>query len=101
MESLNLLLAFLGGSGVASVVIAVLERRWSKQDKTNAIVNGLKVLMIDRVRYVGNCYIKAQKITMSDKETIKEMHQAYKSLGGNGHLDAVMAEVEKLPIVPD
>ena len=64
-------------------------------------MNGLKVLMIDRVRYVGNCYIKEQQITMSDKETIKEMHNAYRKLGGNGHLDAIMAEVEKLPVMPD
>ena len=27
-----------------------------------------------------------------------EMYKAYKALGGNGHLDPVMEEVERLPI---
>lgn len=101
MELLTLVLSALTGSGVAAIVLAVLQRRWAKQDRTDDIVNGLKVLMIDRVRYVGNCYIKEKQITMSDKETIKEMHLAYKALGGNGHLDAIMAEVDKLPVMPD
>lgn len=101
MELFMCVLSALTGSGVMAVVLAVLQRRWAKQDKTDAIVNGLKVLMIDRVRYVGNTHIKAQGITMSDKETLKEMHLAYKALGGNGHLDTVMAEVDRLPILPE
>lgn len=101
MELFECLLSALTGSGVMAVVLAVLNRKWAKQDKTDAIVDGLKVLMVDRVRYVGNCYIKAKSITMGDKETLKEMHEAYKALGGNGHLDAVMSEIEKLPVLPD
>ena len=101
MEILALVLSAVTGSGVTAIVLAVLQRRWAKQDRTDDIVNGLKVLMVDRVRYVGNCHIKAQQITMSDKEALKEMHNAYRRLGGNGHLDPVMTEVEKLPVMPD
>ena len=35
---------------------------------------------------------------MGDKETLQDMHRAYKALGGNGHLDTAMEAVEKLPI---
>lgn len=101
MESFVLLLSALTSSGLTALLIALLQRRWAKQDRTDDIVNGLKVLMIDLVRYVGNCHIKDGHITMSDKETLKEMHRAYKTLGGNGHLDHVMTEVDKLPVLPD
>ncbi len=36
---------------------------------------------------------------MEEKETLHEMHDAYEALGGNGHLDTVMDEVDKLQIV--
>lgn len=98
METLILILT---SSGFTGLVLALFQRRWAKQDKTDAIVNGLKVLMVDRVRYIGNCHIKEQSISMSDKETLKEMHQAYRGLGGNGHLDAIMAEIDRLPVTSD
>ena len=90
--------ACLGSSGLTALILAVLQRRWAKEDKQDAIVNGLKVLMVDRVRYLANCHIKHGNITLEDKETLEDMHQAYKALGGNGHLATAMAAVEQLPI---
>lgn len=101
MELILCVISALTGSGVMAVVLAILQRHWAKQDKTDAIVNGLKVLMIDRVRFVGNSYIKAKCITVGDKETLEEMHKAYKALGGNGHLDTIMNEVDRLPVMSD
>ena len=54
--------------------------------------------MIDRVRYLGSSYIHDGGIALEDKENLSEMYQAYKALGGNGHLSTVMAEVERLPV---
>ena len=90
--------ACLGSSGLTALILAVLQRRWAKEDKQDAIVNGLKVLMVDRVRYLASCHIKHGNITLEDKETLEDMHQAYKALGGNGHLATAMAAVEQLPI---
>lgn len=85
-------------SGLTGLVLALLQRHWSKQDKQDSIVSALKVLTVDRVRYLARCYIRDGDITLEDKETLQDMHRAYKALGGNGHLDAAMAAVEKLPI---
>ena len=41
-----------------------------------------KVLMIDRVRYLGSSYIHDGEIALEDKENLAEMYQAYKALGG-------------------
>lgn len=83
----------------------MLQRKWKKEDQRNekqdAIVNGVKVLTVDRVRYLGKSYIERGYITLWEKENLKEMHKAYKELGGNGHLDTVMKEIEKLDIRAD
>lgn len=95
----------LGSSGITAIILAVLQRKWKKEDQRNekqdAIVNGVKVLTVDRVRYLGKNYIERGWITLWEKENLKEMHKAYKDLGGNGHLDTVMKEVERLDIRSD
>jgi hypothetical protein len=94
------------GSGIMAIVLAALQRKWKKDDEKqidpkviDALVSAQKVIMIDRVRFLGKCYIADGKISLDDKENLQGMHSAYKALGGNGHLDAIMAEVGKLPVV--
>ena len=94
----SIVIACLGSSGLTAIVLAILQRRWSCQDKQDALVAGLKVLTVDRVRYLGRCYILDGKISLEDRENLEEMYTAYKSLGGNGHLETIMAEVRHLPI---
>jgi hypothetical protein len=55
-------------------------------------------MMIDRVRYLGRHYIEAGRIGLSDKENLTAMYNAYKALGGNGHLETVMNEVNRLEV---
>lgn len=101
----TILLAALGSSSLSTVALALLNRKWAtqdkKDDKLDAIMDAQKVLMIDRVRYLGTSYINSGQITLFEKENLTEMHKAYKKLGGNGHLDLVMAEVGKLKIVEE
>lgn len=105
---MELVIGILGagiGSGLMAIVLAALQRKWQKDDKEDtridALVNAQKVMMIDRVKWLGGQYIKEHRITLSDKDTITDMHKAYKALGGNGHLDVVMNEIEKLPVVEE
>lgn len=102
----SMVVALIGavtGSGVCSIVIALLQRKWSKQDKEDeridALVDANKVLMIDRVRCLGKKYIADGEIHLEDKENLSEMHQAYKRLGGNGHLDMIMSEIDHLKVI--
>ena len=99
----------LGSSGVSGLVVACLQRHWAKRYKQGqerdqkdenryAIVAAIKVLTLDRVKHLAKCHIKDGYIDLGDKETLQDMHRAYKALGGNGHLDTAMAAVEKLPI---
>lgn len=105
MEILNLLIGILGagiGSGLMMILHAILQRKWQKEDrssdKMDAQTEALKVLMRDRVNHLGRTYLKQGYISVVDKDTLKEMYTAYKGLGGNGHLDTIKAEVEKLEV---
>lgn len=95
---ITLLSVSLGSGGVAAIVLALLQRKWAKDDRVDALVAAQKVIMIDRVRYICKQHIAQGEICLEDKETIKEMFDAYKALGGNGHLNTIMAEVDKLKV---
>ncbi len=113
----TILVAVIGSSAMASLVTLLSEavkRRWKKKDegeritperildierKIDALVKCEKVFAIDKIRYLGLCYIGSGGVTLEEKETLHEMHDAYEALGGNGHLDTVMDEVDKLQIV--
>ena len=103
--------AIIGGGGwIATIVLAVLNRRWKKQDEkkidpemVTAMSEALKVLLVKDIRNMGKCLIAVGEITAEDKQTIDDMYKAYKKLpGANGHCSAVMEVVdEKLPVVPE
>lgn len=102
---MDFIIGFLGagiGSGVMAILLAWLNRKWAKADRhdarLDAVVDGVKVLTVDRVRYLGKCYIDDQSITLDDREALEDMYRAYKALGGNGHLETVMSEVRHLPV---
>jgi len=99
---LTIVLAVLGSSGVSTVVVALLQRHWQKKDREDtridALVAAQQVMMIDRVRHLGQRYIEAGRISLPDKENIHAMYTAYKSLGGNGHLETVMSEIDRLDV---
>lgn len=103
---MDILIGILGagiGSGTMAIVQACLQRKWAKDDKSDAridaIVTAQKVSMIDRVRHLGRVYVAKGEISLDDKENLVEMYNAYKGLGGNGHLDQIMSEINKLRVV--
>jgi len=98
-----------GSSGLATVISLFLQRHWNKKDakekqqqidpeQFKALLNAEKLLMAYMVHYLGTCFIYQKYISLDEKESLHEMHDAYKALGGNGHLDTVMDEVDKLEI---
>lgn len=65
----------------------------------SAVVGAQKAIMVERIWYLGTCYITEKKVYMDDKVRLKKIYDAYKELPqANGDVDPVMEEVEKLPI---
>ena len=110
---MEILIGILGsgiGAGVMAIVLACLQRHWRKKDmqdtkndtqdaKINALVVSHKLMMVDRVKHIAKHYINEGEISLDDKEHILEMYASYKSLGGNGHLDTIMNEINHLKVV--
>lgn len=110
MDVGQLLTIALGGgfsaalvSGLIQLLLWRLNRKAAKEDKCNEgdnqVKNALRVLLYDRIKYLGRCYIDQGFVTADDLEDIVEMHKCYHDdLDGNGFLDTLMAQVKALPI---
>ena len=63
------------------------------------IKTGLKWVLYDRIRHLGQAYIKEGAVDFDDRRILHEMHNSYHNgLNGNGDLDALMDAVDKLPL---
>ena len=100
----------LGGSAVAALINqigeSIRQKRKRKYDKTDekdadikALKLGLKWVIYDRIRYLGQTYISHGNIDFDDRRILNEMHNCYHNgLGGNGDLDNLMRDVNTLPL---
>lgn len=118
---ITILLTVLSGGAVVAVIEGVREwlawrrdRKAKKEDnaeknidqrledievKMDAQSDALKYIIYDRIRYLGQTYIADGEIDFDDRRILNDMHKAYHyGLNGNGDLDTLMAEVNKLPL---
>ena len=121
MEYKDILLALVTGGIGAAIVKGVFDLiAWSKkrkaekedrgeqnieerlgtiEEKTDANSVALKFLLYDRIRFLGERYIRDNEIDLDDRRILKDMHDSYHNgLGGNGDLDLLMKQVEGLPL---
>ena len=115
--STEIILAILGSSVLSALISQVgafiLKKEDHKENKfekieadvmnihkdISSITEGVKLLMLDRIRYVGQSYIKEGCVDFDDRRLLKMMHKVYHyGLGGNGDLDTLMEEVDNLPL---
>lgn len=107
---IEIIAAVLGGSALSALINQVgsyiSDRRKRKdvvedkaEDKDAALRQGVKLLLADKLQYLGLKYIEDGEITFTNKKMLNEMHSAYHNgLGGNGDFDGLMKEVNELPI---
>lgn len=125
MEALFALLAGAGGAAAIkffeSITLWVLNRRAKLTDEqredaqaeearqeqeqrelvdtVQSLKTAQRVILHDRIKYLGKCFIHDGVIDVEDLGDLIDMHKIYHDdLDGNGKLDRIMAEVKKLPI---
>ena len=111
MSEAALIAVIAGASSIVGGVITQLgenfrQKRKRKYDKDDgkdkdimALKTGLKWVIYDRIRYLGQTYISHKSIDFDDRRILNEMHKCYHDgLGGNGDLDNLMGEVNRLPL---
>ena len=77
------------------------EKEWKQHtDETiAALAIGVRVILMDRIRYLGQHYLNEGEIDFDDRRLLNQMHSVYhNTLGGNGDLNVLMEEVNDLPL---
>lgn len=77
------------------------EKEWKKRtdEMIDNLTVGVRVILMDRILYLGQRYIQDGEVDFDDRRLLHEMHNVYHTkLGGNGDLDALMDGVNNLPL---
>lgn len=119
--SKEIIIALLTGGVLVSIINGVMQlimwrknRKAQKEDKVEqdvdgrlkaientmaVIVQSQKYMLYDRIRFLGQSYIKDGDVDFDDRRILADMHNVYHNgLGGNGDLDNLMKEVNALPL---
>lgn len=95
---MNILIAALSSSALAAVISGVFALLVARQKKGNGIEAGVRILLYDQIKYRGNHFIERGYVTRDEYEDLIKMHEVYHTaLDGNGYLDNLMLEVNRLP----
>lgn len=66
----------LWSSGLSAIIVAILNHHWAKKrgtsTKLDALCEAQKVLMIDRVRWLGESYIIRGYITLDETVSVHQ-----------------------------
>lgn len=64
-----------------------------------AVAKAERVVLLDRILYLGQSYIDKGEISYDDRKRFHDMHSCYHTdLGGNGDADLVVEGVDELPL---
>lgn len=67
------------------------------QETVNALIVADRTILYDRIKHLAKAYIKRGWISVEEYEDLKRMHKVYHDdLKGNGFLDSIMEEVDKI-----
>ncbi len=95
----QVIIAIIGSGALSALISGLFAVAQEKKRKDTGIVAGTRVLLYDRIKFLGKSYIAGKEIDAESLEDIIEMHRIYHDeLGGNGYLDTLMGQVKHLPI---
>lgn len=96
---LSIVLAVLTSSALSAVIAGLFSRSADKKRKSSGMVSGVRMILYERIKYLGRHYIERGSVEPDELEDLIEMHKTYHDdLDGNGFLDKLMGDVKKLPI---
>ena len=111
MSDAVLVAVIAGVSSVTGILGAqigegIRQRRKRKYDKDDGkekdiltLREGVKWMLYDRIRFLGQKYNADKSVDFDDRRILNEMHNCYHNgLGGNGDLDNLRGEVNRLPL---
>lgn len=103
---MEVILAIAGGSCGAAVVSGafalvqfIINRRDKKSGKKDSQNKALRYLMLYIIQERAKQHIKDECISLDERRSLHHWHDLYHNgLGGNGDADALMEQVDRLPL---
>lgn len=106
MEIIVDLLGGATGAAIVAGVFSLIQNRRAKKDardcKKDVQNKALRYIMLYIIQERAKAHIKDGCITLEDRRSLHHWHDLYHDgLGGNGDADALMVQVDKLPLDTD
>lgn len=96
------LVDLLGGATGAAAVAGVFTLIQKRNASKDAHGKALRYLMLYIIQERAKAFIKDGYITLEERRSLHHWHDLYHNgLGGNGDADALMAQVDRLPLDTD
>mgnify|MGYP004646150309 CR=1 FL=1 len=84
---------------LADTLTRLQEQLTHLKESDAAQSEALKLILLDRVLWLGQSYINKGEISYDDRRRFHAMHSCYHStLGGNGDADLIVEGVDALPL---
>lgn len=90
----EIVIAIIGSGALSAIVSAIFNHIEKRREKDDAI----NLLLYHDLKTECKEYIAQGNIDGDGLEVLTKMHEVYHKRGGNGYLDKLMVEVNKLPI---
>ncbi len=95
---LTIVISCIGSAGLWTLINTIINRKFKKQDDNDVIKRALKGLLYTDCIEWGEKYTTQGYIDTQDfNEYLKYHYEPYKALGGDGTIDRLMNELQKLP----
>lgn len=103
---MDVILAIIGGSAGAAIVTGTISliqffvnRRDKRSGKSDVNNKALRYLMLYIIQERAKQHVKDGRISLEDRRSLHHWHDLYHNgLGGNGDADALMEQVDRLPL---
>jgi hypothetical protein len=103
--AIGIILAFLGGSGVSTIIVKIIDLKSKKKDCRDAVQiardDVLMALSSWRLVDIMQDCISYNEIDIHTYKHCAKLYKAYKILGGNDLVDDLWKRCQELPIKPE
>lgn len=96
---MEVVLAVLGSGALSALISGCFTLAGIKRRRSSGAAAGTRMLLYDRIKYLGRKHLAKGEIASEDLEDLIAMHRVYHDeLDGNGYLDTLMHNVKNLRI---
>lgn len=96
----TIIVAIISSGALSTLINGIFAIVKSRKEKQDGITAGVRMLLYDRIKFLGKKYLEKSQVTSEELEDLVEMHRIYHNMGGNGFLDSIMDSVKHLNIIP-